>query len=1017
MKMREFLSVRKYSIPNTLLMRSTLVLILALFIAGDALCDALPRNHRKVVVSKQVKKKKSKKKAVVRPSDTVILPQSERHYPPPGSGGEERNYDWYFKRAFPNTEIDPTIYEKAIEDARKLPVYHPRGKQIAAATMEWKSLGPVGIGGRVTSIAMHPTDSNIFYVGAAAGGLWKTTDRGASWRSLTDTFATLPVGVVSLDPHDPNTIYLGLGEVNGSADCYPGNGLWRSTDGGDSWVHLGLEKTRYIATVIVDPTDRNTIYVASPGISTLADSNRGVFRSKDFGLTWKQVLLVRDGPTRTSTPIPIIDLVMNPFDGKDLVAASWDKEYAGQLKLRPNKCFTGLWRTTDGGDSWRRIDTAKSTYPDANRDNRFGRTSLIWAPTPGKATLYSVVTKTDTNIVTHYPTDDNLYGIFKTTDPEADTWVKCLDSSFRIPYKGNNVDSVDLFYRQGTYNNYMGFNPKRPDEIYVGGIDVIRSTDAGMSWSNITTSYPHYFTNDRTQHSDQHCMAVMPTASGNDLYVGSDGGVFHTANFGESWTQLKGLPITMFYHLEPWAAGMAQLGDNVPVDSIKLIGGTQDNGSLTRGLTGDADWLWVNRGDGGFAQAHPNDKEKLVTSIQLGKVLVRNTFSGLRPNLQTDEGSNNPDRWYQISKLLTHGPTAITDTSEPVAFIPYVVLDQQKPEELYTGRTFLYKAKIDWQNPDNTTWQRWSPQIAGQPNTKTWYYGAIDAVALGVRDASGRPMVWAGGIFNGATSLWRSTVDPNRHPDSMTAWTKITTGLPGSNISCIVPDREDSLTAFCSASTTGNVNHVFKTTNGGKNWISISGDMPKIPVTRILINTFAEQGDPKKKNQCIIASTDIGVFATTNGGKNWLKLGTGLPISVVEHVTMYKNWLVAGTHARGAWALDVKDLVADEIASGVADNGKKTSFSLEVLRPNPLYLASSRAFTAEISGNEVLGHIKYSLIETATGRTVASGAEYLSGLSGTLRIELSNTISSGMYSLEIFNDRGEHSVRALNVVR
>lgn len=999
-------------------MRSTLILFLALLIAGEAIGDVTPKNSRKAGTSKQVKKKKAKKIVKPLPADTIETPIIERHYPPPGSSGEERNHDWYFKRAFPNDFIDADLYDQAIDQARKLPTYRRRSKQTPAAEMVWQSLGPFGIGGRVTSIAMHPTDSNIFYVGAAAGGLWKTTDMGNSWRSLTDTFATLPVGIVTLDPHDPNTIYLGLGEVNGSADSYPGNGLWRSTDGGDSWIHLGLEKTRHIGNVIVDPTDRNTIYVAAPGTSTLADSNRGVFRSVDFGITWKQVLLVRDGPNRTSTPIPIIELVMNPYDSKDLVAASWDKEYGQQLGLRPGKCFTGLWRTTNGGDNWRRIDTSKTTYPDANHDNRFGRTSLIWTPTEGKATLYAVVTKTDTNIVTGYPTDDNLYGIFKTTDPEADAWVKCLDSTFRIPYKGNNVDSVDLFYRQGSYNNYMGFNPKRPNEIYVGGIDVIRSTDAGTSWTNITKSYPAYFTNDRTQHSDQHCMAVMPTASGNDLFVGSDGGVFHTTNFGESWRQLKGLPITMFYHVEPWAAGMAHLGDNVPLDSLKLIGGTQDNGSMTRGLTGDTDWRWVNRGDGGFAQAHPTDKEKIVTSIQLGKVLVRNTFDSLRPNLQTDEGSTNPDRWYQISRILTHGPTAITDTAEPVSFIPYVVLDPARPDELYTGRTFMYKAKIDWANPDNSTWQRWSPQIAGLPNTKTWYYGSIDAVALGVRDATGRPMIWAGGIFNGAKSLWRTTVDPNLHPDSMAVWTKITTGLPSSNISCIVPDRDDSLVAFCAVSSASAANHVYKTVNGGTNWTSINGDLPRISVSRILINTRAEQGDSLRKNQCIIAATDIGVFTTTNGGKNWLKLGIGLPISVVEHITMYKNWLIAGTHARGVWALDVSDLVAEQNTGSVDDNGNNASFSVEVLRPNPLYLSSGRTITAElVTSDQMLGEIRYSLIESATGKTVATGSSYLGGAKGTLRIDLPKTVASGMYSLEVVNARGERSVRAVNVLR
>ena len=157
--------------------------------------------------------------------------------------------------------------------------------------------------------------------------------------------------------------------------------------------------------------------------------------------------------------------------------------------------------------SWKRIDTGRTTYPNALKDKRFGRSSLLWVNAGSSSVLYSVVTKTDTNIITGYATDENLYALLQTTtNPAADSWTKCIDSTFRIPYRGNNVDSVDLFYRQGSYNNFLAGNPKRPNEIYVGGIDVIRSTDGGTTFSNITRGYPAYFSNDRTQHSDQQAL-------------------------------------------------------------------------------------------------------------------------------------------------------------------------------------------------------------------------------------------------------------------------------------------------------------------------------------------------------------------------------------------------------------------------------------------------------------------------------------------------------------------------------
>jgi len=135
--------------------------------------------------------------------------------------------------------------------------------------MQWQQIGPYSAGGRVTAIATHPTDSNIFYVGAAAGGVWKTTDHGNSWKALLDTFPAIATGCLTIDPTDPNTIYLGMGECNGSADSYPGTGLYRSTDAGLNWDSLGLGRTQYISKVIVDPSDKNTIYVCSPGPSSM----------------------------------------------------------------------------------------------------------------------------------------------------------------------------------------------------------------------------------------------------------------------------------------------------------------------------------------------------------------------------------------------------------------------------------------------------------------------------------------------------------------------------------------------------------------------------------------------------------------------------------------------------------------------------------------------------------------------------------------------------------------------------
>jgi photosystem II stability/assembly factor-like uncharacterized protein len=1001
-------------------MKFLALLILAALCVVSVPMDSVAKHHPKKT-AKVVKKKKSlaskKHKASKKHSHAtashmkdvkskIVMPESsavERHYPPPGSSGEDRNEDWYRNRAFPNDEIDPSVYPNALAQARRMPRFGS-SKFSTMASEQWQQIGPYSIGGRVTSLATHPTDSNIFYVGAAAGGLWKTTNHGQSWTVLTDTFSAISVGCITIDPHDANTIYIGMGECNNSADSYPGNGIWRSTDGGTNWTSLGLTKTQYIYKIIVDPADKNTLYVCAPGPTSAADSNRGVFKSIDGGNTWTRSLLVRAGTTKAATPVPVCDLVMNPSDHNDLVAAMSQK--ISSLSNPINFQYTGLWRTRDGGASWYRIDTLPNTgFPNGKTFKRFSRMSLCWTnSTP--STLYAVTTKIDKNIATGYALDENLCAIFKTNNPESG-WVSVLDSNYRIPYGGNNVDSADLFYRQGGYNNFIIGNPKRPNEVLVGGIDVIRTSDAGASWTNITKAYPHYFNNDRTQHSDQHAMAFTAGASGDDLLNGQDGGVFNTRNYGETWSRVEGLPITMIYHLDTWNAGMADIS-NPQVGDLKLIGGTQDNGSIARGFSANPDWDWVNRGDGGQAQTHPTNKNILITSLQLGKIFVRTTLDSLRPNLFSDAGNLDPNakKWFDLSVIAKR--RGITDSSEPCAFIPPVVLDKEHPDELYTGRTKIYRIKLNYTEPDSlTVIQPWSQQIAGKSSDyKAWYNGDVEAIALGARDANGRPMMWAAGILNGGRVVWRTTVNTSLSADEMPKWIRAdSTGLPGLTPSWIVADRSDSMTAFIGFSGASAKGSLYKTTDGGKHWVAIGTGLPSIAIDAFVIDSLAEGGDPSKKNQCIIVAMDVGVFVTTDGGKSWAQLGEGLPNLVVGSLTMYKNWLIAGTHGRSAWALDVSGLQAK---SGVERQYVDNTFKITSVSPNP----AKDVIKVTLEGNTTQSDVKLEFIDM-NGNTILRSNARESQSNVTIPAE----VPSGTYMLRAIGAAGQTAEEKVQIIK
>lgn len=914
---------------------------------------------------------------------------------PAGTEGHQKN-DWFYKkRAFPEEYIDPSAFAIAAQQAKAMPRYVQGSKRSRLLAPEWQEIGPFNIGGRVTSLATHPTDPNTIYVGAASGGVWKTTDKGKTFKALTDTFSTLPVGTITIDPASPETIYMGQGEVNYSADSWPGQGIWRSDDGGATWKHLGLAKTQYIAKILIDPRNSNVIYVAAPGPVALGDSNRGVYKSTDRGTTWMSVLRPRVG--KTSTRIPIIDLAMNPTNPDELVAAAWDRSGSEGI-AGPN---TGLWYTSNAGAEWSRLDTLNIGYPDGRAYN-FNRTVLHWANTSEGPVLFAAISRNDTNVLTKRNNNSNLHGLYRSSSPLT-LWTKLQDSTLRIHYGGLNFDSVDVLHRQGYYNFYLAGNPRNGNELYLGGIDVLRSTDAGKSFANITHSYGgYYFRNDRGQHPDQHHLAFTADASGSDLLVANDGGVFHTTNFGESWSQFSGLPITMFYSLTPWYGGMKDLGNTITPEQFSFFGGTQDNGTVAKGLTPSGTFDMINNADGGVAIAHPTDPEKIFVSKQQGRILLRTGLDSLVPNL-SDKPSSDPEaykkQWHNITAGLITGADRLTDTSESVGFIAPYAIDQNDPTEFFTGRMKLYRAKLNYANPESSKWYAWSPYFAGDTaNPKHYTNYGIEAIAVGPQDAAGYPMLWAAGIIStnaGALiSVNRTAVDAERAENVAPRWINVKAGLPVATPSMIVADPSDSLTAFISFARYS-TNTIYKTTNGGKNWASVSGKLPSAPVNALVFDREAEGGDITKHNQYIFAATDVGVFMTRDGGVNWFKAGDGLPTVVVSDVKIYKNLLIAGTHGRSAWAIDITALRSMSDVASAASLPKELA-----IYPNPVQLRAGASIGFELDAP--IDHVR--LINIATGADAKYRAE---AMGSRYELSLPADLTTGSYIVQVIGQNGD----------
>jgi photosystem II stability/assembly factor-like uncharacterized protein len=433
------------------------------------------------------------------------------------------------------------------------------------AHADWQSLGPSplgnGNGGRVTSIAPHPTDNNTFYVGAATGGVWKY--QNGTWTALTDKMPHGPIGAVAIDPTNPDVVYAGSGEANGCLHCFYGVGLYKSTDAGANWTVLAADTFggRTFSKLLVSPANTQILYATItqpgkgyPGGFTAGkgypnfDGPVGVFRSANGGMTWSQ--LVNGIPAQAAS-----DIVMAPGAPNTMYAA---------IGLNPGDPGNGVYKTTDGGDTWTRLAGGLPT-------ENVGRISLAIAPSRASR-LYAQIARPNNEVMAGGAT---LLGIYVTDDAGL-TWTAYTPS--------NHMG------QQGGFNNVVAVDPANPDIAYFGGTNLLRTADGGTT---IATQ--------NSLHVDYHAIAYTV---GGDVLVGQDGGVNRRAAGATSWTSLNaGFAINQLYP-----------GISIhPTIPEFILGGFQDNGSHLRNATG---WRSVGGGDGGYTALHPANPDVMFVESQ-----------------------------------------------------------------------------------------------------------------------------------------------------------------------------------------------------------------------------------------------------------------------------------------------------------------------------------------------------------------------------------------------------------------
>jgi photosystem II stability/assembly factor-like uncharacterized protein len=786
----------------------------------------------------------------------------------------------YIKRTFPFYQADPNAHLEALSKAQIM-----RSDAMNDNTMPtWEFAGPNNIGGRISDIEYDPNNPNIVYAGAATGGVFKSTDAGVTWSPVFDDQAVLPAGDIAVDPVNSNIVYVGTGEPNGGHNNFAGGGVYKSTNAGSTWQRIGLENTVAVGRILVNPVNPLKIYVAAVGSYFGPNPERGVYRSDNGGATWSRVLYVSDS-------CGAIDIIMDPINPNNLMAAMWQRTRypnGGQLYGRES----GIHKTTDGGNSWTVLGAANG-LPNPATTN-VGRIGLS-------------ISNSNPNIAYALYTNGSTYsGFFKTTNAGLN-WT--------------NANGGGLQNGFSTFSWYFGqvrVHPTIPEIVYVLDLEVMKSTNSGTSWSEISGSV----------HVDQHALAFKP-GDPNLLILGNDGGMYRTSSGGSSFTKVQSLPVTQFYEI-----GIDKTNPQ------RLYGGTQDNGTNRTTTGGLGDWASIYGGDGFYVIVDYTNPNVIYAESQNG-ALGKSTNGG----------------------ASFSGATSGISSSEKKNWSTPVVMDPNNNNVLYYGTNKVYRT-----TNAASSWTAVSPDLTNGNQARL---GTVATIAVAKTNSN---IIMAG---TDDANVWITT-------NNGTNWNKVSTALPYRWVTRVAFDPTNDNIAYVTYNGLKWKDpqpHVFRTTNRGQTWQDISSNLPDAPVNAFDI-------DPLRPNVLFVGS-DVGAYVSFNSGGSWQFLGSGLPMVSVYDFKIHPtaNYLVAGTHGRSMYKIDLAQVV------GVSSNVSEVPNGFELYQnyPNP--------FNPKTVINYELGIRNFVMLKVydIAGREVATLVNDIMS-AGKHEVEFNATdLSSGVY--------------------
>jgi len=736
--------------------------------------------------------------------------------------------------------------------------------------LKFREIGPAAMGGRIDDFAVVESNPDIIYVGSASGGVFRTTNGGITWEPLFDDQPVSTIGDIAIAPSDPSIVWAGSGEANNRQSSSWGNGIYKSTDAGKTWQHLGLDKTMHIGRMVINPSDPNVVYVAAVGNLWGASKDRGLYKTTDGGKSWTNVLFVNEDTG-------ITDVAMDPASPGTLIAAAYQRRRTvfGYNGSGPG---SALYKSTDGGATWKKLEkglpwdvgprpsAAIAAGGGGATAGGGGATAGGGGATSDEQEVKEVgrigidFYRRNSNIV--YALIENAHGgVFRSED-KGETWTKMSDTDPR-----------------GSYYSQIRIDPNNDQRIWVCGAQMYVSDDGGKTFR---TNWVQRI------HGDYHALWISPNDS-NLMLAGSDGGIHISRDRGRSWDFVNSIPLGQFYEIG--------LDMQRP---YRICGGLQDNNVWcgpsasfdTRGIA-NGDWFTIGGGDGFYAQIDPTDPTIVYTESQDGNLLRR--------NLKTHESRS-------IRPLAPEGERHRFQWNSPI------VISKFDPNTIYYGGNYLFKS-----TNRGDDWTRLGPDLtSGQDRDKLPIMGRVpDKYTMSRHDGV---QAWPA-ITTISESpmnkdlLWAGTDDGNLQVtrDGGKTWKNVfdrVKGVPkGTYVSRIIASRNNEGTAYATfdghRSSDFNM-YVFMTSDYGETWKAIRNGIPDESGTMHVIRE--DLHNPK----VLFAGTERALFISPDQGAHWSKLKLNLPTVPVDDIAIHprENDLVLGTHGRSIWILD--DLTAIE---------------------------------------------------------------------------------------------------------